>query len=75
MSKKEFEAKNKRRHELIDKEFDGGGLTEEEKEELARLEKETDQYLDAVFPLPFHIIEKMKELARKDGISLEGFPE
>jgi hypothetical protein len=74
-TKAEFEVKNARRHELIDKKYNGGGLTDEEGQELERLQKETGEYIDAIFPLPFEMIEKLKELARKDGISLEGFPE
>jgi hypothetical protein len=73
MTEDEYNRKNERRHALIDKEFDGG-LTAAEEQELALLEKVTSQYLDAAFPLPFEIIEKMKELARKDGISLDDFP-
>jgi hypothetical protein len=81
MSKKEFEAKNTRRLELIDKEFDGGELTNEEERELAQLDEETDRYIDALYPLPFHMLEGLREIAIreglicKDGISLEGFPE
>jgi hypothetical protein len=75
MSQEVYDAKNKQRLALIKKKYHGGGLTTTETEELARLEKETDQYVAAIFPLSFEIFEKMKELARKDGISLEGYPE
>src|SRR5579872_6192888 len=71
MSKNEFEAKNKRRLELINKDFDGGGLNKEEQEELTRLEEETDRYIDAVFPLPFHLLEEIKESFRREGIDVD----
>ena len=32
-------------------------------------------YLDQVFPLPFHLLDELKEAARKEGISLQDFPE
>jgi hypothetical protein len=71
MSKEEFEAKNKRRHELINKEFDGGGLSQEEQGELTRLEEETDRYIDAIVPLPFHLLEEIKESFRWEGIDVD----
>lgn len=52
---KEFTRKNKRRCELIEKMVDAKwdsnltGLTKEEKKELKELEKETREYMIAVF--------------------------
>jgi hypothetical protein len=66
-SKNEFEAKNKRRLALIDKEF-GSGLTKEEEQEMAQLETETNQYMDAVYPLPFHMLNELRETARREGL-------
>lgn len=68
MSKKEFESKNKRRLELLGKEFDGGELTKEEEQELAELTKETERYVDAVYPLPFAMLDELRDIARREGL-------
>jgi hypothetical protein len=75
MSEEEFRAKNNRRHDLIWKEYDGGGLTEEEEKELERLQNETQRYVEALHPMSFAMIEEAKEIARRQGISLDDFPE
>jgi len=56
-----FEAKNRRRHELIEKEK----LTLAEEEELAGLQEWISEYLDEVAPLP---TERLEEIERKLGI-------
>jgi hypothetical protein len=71
MSKQEFEAKNKRRLELIEKDLHRGGLSKEEEDELTHLEEVTDYYIDTIFPLPFAQLEEIKEAFRRDGINVD----
>lgn len=72
-SAEEFEAMNRRRLDLIDKEYDGGGLTTEEAAELAYLTCAVGRYLDALSPTTDKIIEHIKGRARKAGLSLDDF--
>lgn len=63
---------NRRRLKLIDKDMEHG-LSAVEKAELDELEKEAEDYVNRVAPLPFGMLEKLKECAAKDGfiISLD----
>jgi hypothetical protein len=65
--KARIEAINPRRIDLIKKEL-AEGLTEQEAQELERLQNEMDGCLDALWPLPFHIIEEIKAIARREGL-------
>ena len=51
-TRKEFEEKNARRIVLIVKEFDEGGLDEEERRELEGLQGEVGEYVRRKHPLP-----------------------
>lgn len=51
MTREEFDVANRRRHELINANH-RGRLTEDEKLELADLERMTAEYIDRVHPLP-----------------------
>jgi hypothetical protein len=72
-SKEEFEIMNRRRLALIDKEYDGGGLTAAETTELAQLTAAVGRYLDALSPTTDEIINHLKGRARKAGLSLDEF--
>lgn len=71
ISKEDFEVKNKRRLVLLDKEYDGGGLTSEEEAEMASLEADVDRYLDALPPTTEQLFAHLKETARRSGMSEE----
>jgi hypothetical protein len=62
-------SKNKRRVELINKEF-SVGLTEAEARELAQLQGEIERYLDGGFPLPFELLKELRGCAREEGLSV-----
>jgi hypothetical protein len=66
----EWESLNRRRIELIEKEC-GIGLSEDEQEELERIQKITGRYLNIIAPLPFAWLEQFEERARRAGIPLE----
>jgi hypothetical protein len=72
-SKDEFEVMNRRRLALIDKEYDGGGLTDQETTELAQFTTAVSRYLDALSPTTEEIINHLKGRARKAGLSLDEF--
>jgi hypothetical protein len=61
---------NARRVHLINKEI-AEGLSPSEKAELDDLQGQVERYLDARFPLPFHILDRLGELAAKDGIKID----
>jgi hypothetical protein len=65
-----WEALNKRRVELIEKEADAG-LSEEELSELEAIQKEIGRYLNIIAPLPFEVLEQFEERARRAGIRLD----
>jgi hypothetical protein len=65
-----WESLNKRRLELIEKEA-SVGLSEEEQSELETIQKVTGRYLNVVAPLPFEILERFEERARRAGIRLD----
>ncbi len=60
----DFGVKNARRGFLIRKDM-STGLTQKEGAELARLEDEVSDYVNAVAPLPFAELENMEHLARE----------
>jgi hypothetical protein len=67
-----WEEINGRRLNLIDRDIEHG-LSAAEKAELDELEKVAEDYVNRVAPLPFGMLEKLKECAAKDGfiISLD----
>lgn len=66
ISRAEFNVKNRRRIELVDKEIDST-LTPAEEDELRHLEAEVDAYARANFPNPFEVLERAEERARRLG--------
>ena len=65
-----WEQLNQRRLALIDKDIDHG-LSAAETAELADLEKKAQQYLDATAPVSFEIINRLKQCAARDGLTVE----
>jgi hypothetical protein len=65
-----WESLNKRRLDLIEKEA-GAGLSGDEQAELERIQEETGRYLNAVAPLPFELLERFEERARRAGVRLD----
>jgi DNA-binding transcriptional ArsR family regulator len=65
----EWEALNRRRLHLIDKEVEKG-LTGPEEAELHILQGKADAYLDLIAPLPFEIFDRLRESAKKDGLDV-----
>lgn len=71
MTRKSFKNVNKRRCELIDKEF-AVGLTDEEKAELDKAQDWVGEWLSTRLPpIDTTILEKIEKQARIDGIDLE----
>jgi len=64
-----WEDLNRHRLNLIDKEVDQE-LTVEEEAELHVLQQKADDYLDIVAPLPFEILDKLRECAQEDGLDV-----
>ncbi len=60
-------ARNARRLELLDQELKKG-LTPTEAAELSLLQEECDRRLDALAPLPFDVLGRAKECARREGL-------
>jgi hypothetical protein len=73
-SEEERPSKNRRRAELIEKKF-STGLTATEDAELERLQEDMDRYLDATWPLPFDILEDIRECARREGLIPPAHPQ
>jgi hypothetical protein len=59
-----WDAKNRRRIFLINKEFDEG-LTASEKAELRELQEDVDRHVDALHPLPTREVSQLLETARR----------
>jgi hypothetical protein len=53
--------KNTRRCELIDKKYDGGGLSVDEFLELQQLQNEVDHYVQKVAPRPINQLRKLHQ--------------
>ncbi len=68
----DLDARNRRRHELIKKEFHGGGLSRAEEEELAGLQAEFEAIRDKLFPVPEAMLAALEKLA--DEWEAEGQP-
>ncbi len=60
---------NRRRLKLIDKDMEQG-LSAAEKAELDELENKARDYVNRLFPLPFGMLEKLRECAAKDGFTV-----
>ncbi len=65
-----WEQLNERRLSLIDKDIDQG-LSAAEQVELAELEKKAEEHFDKIAPLSFEIIDRLKECAARDGLTVE----
>ncbi len=61
---------NQRRLGLIDKDIEHG-LSTAEQAELDDLEKKAQEHLDANAPVSFEIIDRLKECAARDGLTVE----
>jgi hypothetical protein len=64
--------KNSRRIELIEKEFAQTILDADDEAELARLQDEVFDELDAVMPLPFEALERLEADARRIQARIDG---
>jgi hypothetical protein len=62
-----FARLNQRRIALIDKELEKG-LSDKEKAELEQLQAAMDRFLEENMPLPFDILERAKECAKREGL-------
>jgi hypothetical protein len=64
-----WEQVNRRRLDLIDKDIEHG-LSAAEKAELDVLEKKAEDYTNANAPVCFEIIDRLKECAARDGLTV-----
>lgn len=69
VDKKRRALRNRRRVELIHKELEEG-LDPAEEKELHGLQAEMSRYLDALMPLPFDLLEEIRDCARRDGLPI-----
>lgn len=65
-----YDIANTRRHELIDKKYEEGGLTPDEKKELKKITESCRAFIDKYFPFPDELEEgslpyKMAQLEKK----------
>jgi hypothetical protein len=69
LDERSWDELNLRRLDLIEKDIETG-LTSVENAELDDLDQRADEHLNAVAPLNWEIFEKLKEVAAKDGITV-----
>lgn len=72
-SEEEFEAKNKRRLDLLFRNINGElvlrkDLTHDEKKELFRLDGDVDSWVAARYPLDLEMLEHLERIAREEGL-------
>jgi hypothetical protein len=61
---------DERRLELIEKEA-AVGLSVDEQDELETIQEATGRCLNSILPLPFEMLERLEERARRAGIRLD----
>jgi hypothetical protein len=66
----EWESINERRSQLIDKE-ENEDLSGGEQDELDRIQRDTARYSNILAPLPFDVLERFEERARRLGLRFE----